>query len=89
MNTLTVHRCQCGRRRSRYSNECTKCHREHMNECYAKARDIVAKGVCPQCGSALRSNLAISGWWQCEQYGAVGFRKDSTRPSCSFQTFTE
>jgi len=54
-----------------------------------EARAIVATGSCPQCGSGLRRNLALTGWWQCEQYGADGFRKDSTRPSCSFQTFTE
>jgi hypothetical protein len=56
---------------------------------YAEARRIVSGGTCPQCGCGLRRNLAITGWWQCSQYGAEGFRKDSSRPSCSFQTFTE
>jgi hypothetical protein len=55
----------------------------------AEGRAIVATGTCPQCGSGLRRNLAITGWWQCSQYGADGFRKDSSKPSCSFQTFTE
>lgn len=56
---------------------------------YAEQRAIIATGVCPQCGAGFRRNLAITGWWQCEQYGAEGFRKDSSKPSCSFQTFVE
>ena len=55
----------------------------------AAARSIVATGKCPDCGGNLRRNLSLTGWWQCEQLGAVGFRKDADRPSCSFQTFTE
>ena len=49
----------------------------------------IVKGRCPCCGSGLRRNLALSGWWQCEQYGAEGFRKDSSRPACNWQGFTE
>ena len=55
----------------------------------AEAQRIVASGKCPNCGGELRRNLSITGWWQCEQFGAEGFRKDSSRPSCDFQTFTE
>lgn len=55
----------------------------------AEARRIVSGGKCPQCGAGLRRNLSITGWWQCAQYGAAGFRADSSKPSCSFQTFTE
>ena len=55
----------------------------------AEAVAVVRSGKCPQCGSGLRRNLALAGWWQCEQYGAEGFRKDATKPACSFQTFTE
>jgi hypothetical protein len=54
-----------------------------------EARAIVNAGKCPQCSAGLRRNLSLAGWWQCEQYGAVGFRKDSSKPSCSWQTFTE
>lgn len=54
----------------------------------AEAQKVVATGHCPDCGAGLRQNLAILGWWQCEQYGADGFRKDSSKPSCMFQTFT-
>jgi len=50
---------------------------------------IVRGGNCPQCGAGIRRNLALTGWFQCQQYGAVGFRKDSTKPSCSWQTFIE
>lgn len=56
---------------------------------HTETRLIVASGVCPQCGSALRNNLSITGWWQCRQYGAVGFRADNSKPACSWQGFTE
>lgn len=54
----------------------------------AEAVAIVRTGKCPQCGRPLRRNLALTGWYQCSQYGAEGFRADSSSPSCSFQTFT-
>lgn len=44
---------------------------------------------CPQCGRKIRRNLSLTGWWQCSQLGAEGFRADPTMPSCSWQTFTE
>src|SRR5262249_41453769 len=55
----------------------------------AENRRIVQAGACPVCGRPLRRNLAVTGWWQCSQYGAVGFRVDAESPSCSFQTFTD
>lgn len=55
---------------------------------HAEAQAIVETGKCPTCGGPLRRNLSLTGWWQCQQFGAVGFRKDSTKPSCDFQTFT-
>ena len=55
---------------------------------YAEAQRIVSTGKCPQCAAKLRHNLALAGWWQCSQYGAVGFRADDNKPACSFQTFT-
>jgi len=55
----------------------------------AETRRVVATGKCPQCGAGLRRNLSLTGWWQCEQLGAEGFRKDATKPSCSWQGFTE
>lgn len=58
-------------------------------EAQAKTREIVAAGVCPCCGRGLRANLAISGWYQCVQFGAVGFRADASAPSCGWQGFTQ
>ena len=55
----------------------------------AAFRVHVARGKCPTCGGALRRNLSLAGWWQCEQLGAATFRKDPARPSCDFQGFTE
>lgn len=56
---------------------------------YAEAEAVVATGKCPVCGRPLRRNLSLTGWWQCSQLGAVGFRADASKPSCDFQTFTE
>lgn len=55
----------------------------------AETRRVWNSGRCPQCGSGLRQNLSIAGWIQCEQYGADGFRKDSSKPACSYQGFME
>ena len=54
----------------------------------AEAIRIVTAGKCPQCGEGFRQNLAMTGWYQCVQFGAEGFRKDASKPSCSFQCFT-
>ena len=62
---------------------------ERLEAVHAEARRVVQSGKCPQCGSPLRRNLALTGWWQCSQYGAEGFRADSSKPSCSWQGFTE
>jgi len=56
---------------------------------HAEVLAIVRAGVCPICGAKLRRNLSLTGWWQCEQLGAVGFRKDASKPGCSWQNFTE
>lgn len=57
----------------------------------AQAQEIVSKGVCPNCGTALRRNLALAGWWQCGAYGEPNFRLPEHRdlPHCTFQCFTE
>jgi coenzyme F420-reducing hydrogenase gamma subunit len=60
-------------------------HREYRE----KQSLIISVGKCPVCGAGLRRNNALTGWWQCEQYGAPGFRKDDSRPACGWQTFTE
>lgn len=56
---------------------------------HAETRIVVASGKCPDCGAGLSRNLGLTGWWQCEQLGAVNFRKDSTKPACHWQGFTE
>lgn len=66
----------------------TKAEKARRDRIRAEAVATVQSGKCPQCGAGLRSNLALTGWWQCQQYGAEGFRKDSSKPSCSFQCFT-
>ena len=58
----------------------------------AKARAEVIHAIehgCPTCGRPMRRNNSMAGWWQCSQLGAEGFRADPTKPSCSFQGFTE
>lgn len=62
---------------------------ERMNAAREEVRRIVATGVCPQCGRKLKRNLSLTGWWQCSQFGAIGFRADPEQPSCSWQGFTE
>lgn len=54
-----------------------------------EARSIVLSDRCPLCHKWLRRNFALPGWWQCSQFGADGFRADSSLPSCEFQCFTE
>ncbi len=87
--TRTASRCACGKRKSKYSNQCTSCCEERRARVLAENRAIVATGVCPQCGGKLKHMSAIKGWISCEQRGAEGFRKDASEPSCDFQTFTE
>lgn len=61
---------------------------EKIARAQAETRAQVETGICPLCGSGLRRNLALTGWWQCEQYGAPGFRARSHDPACSWQGFT-
>jgi hypothetical protein len=85
----TRNRCGCGKVMSRYSNGCNSCWAEKQKARVADAVAVVRTGVCPTCGAKLVRNLSMSGWWQCEQLGAVRFRKDPSKPSCSWQVFTE
>lgn len=64
-------------------------HDQRMAKLRAIVVAIVEIGKCPQCGRPLRRNLSLSGWWQCSQFGAEGFRADSTLPACDWQGFTE
>lgn len=55
----------------------------------AEVRRVVATGRCPQCGSEVRRNNSMTGWWQCEQFGAPQFRARPDDSPCSWQGFTE
>lgn len=81
--------CACGKRMNKWSERCRSCHEADMAALHGKAQRIVATGKCPDCGAGLRRNVALSGWWQCEQYGAESYRARPQGPQCSFQTFTE
>ena len=82
-------RCECGKVIAHWRNECRGCaDARHFFHC-EKAKTIVSIGKCPQCGLPLKRNNAMTGWYQCEQYGSEQFRRDALKPSCSFQTFTE
>jgi len=50
---------------------------------------IVDSGKCPICGTELRRNNSMHGWWQCAQLGAVNFRRDPSKPSCSWEGFVK
>ena len=63
--------------------------RARLEQAEAKTRAIVATGKCPLCGSNLRRNLALPGWWQCEQFGEEWFRARPNEPGCKWQGFTE
>lgn len=54
----------------------------------AEAIQIVETGICPQCKAGIRRNSSMTGWYQCDQFGTEGFRKDDSKPACSWQTFT-
>ena len=63
-------------------------HKAKMDAIHSENNRIVATGVCPTCGSALKRNLSLTGWWQCEQFGDGQFRKRPLESSCNFQCFT-
>lgn len=66
-----------------------KAQKARLNQLREEAREIVRDGSCPQCGSELRRNTSLHGWWQCEQFGSTAFRARPDEPSCSFQCFTD
>lgn len=83
----TVSKCKCGSRKSQHSNSCRKCYEKRQADIKTANRAIFETGSCPDCGSGLVKNLALTGWVQCEQAGADGFRKNDNKPPCSFQIF--
>ncbi len=70
-------------------NEERKASKARIEQAQAATRAVVATGKCPDCGSGLKRNLSLTGWWTCEQRGAAGFRARADAPACSWQGFTE
>jgi hypothetical protein len=58
-----------------------------MGEARAEALAALQGNRCPCCGRGVRRNLSLTGWVQCEQFGAEQFRKDPAQPACSWQGF--
>lgn len=63
-------------------------HLARLEAVHQEVARIVSTGHCPKCGRKLKQNLSIAGWWQCSQFGAIGFRADAEQPSCDWQGFT-
>ena len=63
--------------------------RARLRSIQEATKQVVALGKCPDCGRGLKRNLSLTGWWQCEQLGAIGFRRFPELPSCGWQGFTE
>lgn len=81
--------CTCGKALRKFNRGiCTACDVAKDAARIAAAKAIVATGKCPTCGRVLRRNPSLTGWWQCSQLGAVGFRADASQPSCDWQTST-
>lgn len=79
---------------NRYSSKSNRTTRandatSHMAASNLEAADALKHNRCPTCAGPVRSNLALTGWVQCAQFGAVGFRADANRPACNWQGFTE
>ena len=61
---------------------------DRMTAIHAEVQRIVDSGKCPRCGGPIHPNYSITGWWQCDQYGAVTHRKNPNIPACDWQGFT-
>ena len=62
--------------------------KQRIAESHAEAAKALAENRCPKCGQGVRRNNALTGWVQCEGYGAPGFRAKDSVP-CSWQGFTQ
>ena len=65
---------------SKYAQRCNACEKKHTSELREKGIAIVATGRCPDCGQGLHRNLSITGWWQCDGFGAETHRKPGAKP---------
>lgn len=59
-----------------------------MRAANKEAREALSSNVCPSCGGGVHRNLALTGWVQCDGFGADGFRKNPNATPCSWQGFT-
>ena len=78
-------KCECGRRMSKYAHRCKKCDAVRRAQLRAEYTKVLDAGKCPECGRQLKRNMAIAGWYQCEQFGADTHRADPSQPSCNYQ----
>lgn len=88
---MRVEKCACGRRRSKFQSECSRCFMVRMQNLQDGAKAVVSAGKCPQCGNPLERNLALPGWYQCVAFPSISMRKEQYRDlqKCGFQCFTE
>lgn len=88
---MDIKKCACGKRMGRNDTQCKACYKKASDDRYAEADKVVATGVCPTCGAALRRNNALTGWWVCGASGEPSFRLPEYRDrpvGCTFQIFT-
>lgn len=52
----------------------------------AKDLEVAANGKCPRCGTALRQNLSLFFWYQCEASGDRRAPEFAGLPKCGYQT---
>ena len=74
--------------RTATATQARKAQQERIAQAQAETQAVVNTGVCPHCGSALRRNMSIAGWWQCEQLGAETHRKRPQDAAGNWQGFT-
>ena len=67
--------------------EARKASQARMDAASRETKAAWDANTCPDCGQGLRRNLALTGWVQCDGFGAEGFRKAGSTP-CNWQGFT-
>lgn len=59
-----------------------------MRALNVQAHSALRLNLCPECGQHVHRNLSLTGWVQCDGFGADGFRKDPNAKPCNWQDFT-
>lgn len=81
-------RCGCGKVKSRDSRTCRTCHNNRMEGFKNEAQKIIDIGRCPECGDSIERNMALSGWWQCANFGQRKMRNGrADNADCGWQAF--